>query len=240
MNRGLRVLVIDHDPGIRTLLRRVLAAAGYLVQVMEPGQQVLGGITERKFDLLILDIDVSANAGHDVIRDVRRMSAFPILALSVRSDDDFIAGALDSGADDYVRKPFSDKEFLARVKNALRRRARQRGKPAQVVTGDFEIDLLHRRVNLHGNEVHIPPKAYEVLRVLAESAGKVLTHKQIVRALWRTRKAYQLQYLRNLIRELRRKLEPDPAHPQYILTETRVGYRLEARRRGASEVQRLP
>jgi two-component system, OmpR family, KDP operon response regulator KdpE len=225
--RGPSVLVADDDPAVRLLLRRELTAAGYRVQAVEPSQRALRSITERQFDLLILDIDAAAAGGLEAIRIAREMSTVPILALSVRADEDATIEALEKGADDYVRKPFGVKELLARVKNVLRRRTREQGKPALLVTGDLEIDLLYRRVRLRGQEVHLPVKLYEVLRVLAEGVGRVRTREEILRAVWGARRAERIEYLRSAIRELRRKLEADPAHPRYIVTEMGVGYRLE-------------
>ena len=155
----------------------------------------------------------------------------PILALSASGDEDAAARALDYGADDYVQKPFRLKELLARVTNALRRRSLEQGKPARVVSGDLEIDLLHRRVHLHGEAVHLRRKSYEVLRVLAEKAGQVLSHSEILSAVWGAGCADRTAYLRVAIRELRLKLEADPAHPRHIVTETHVGYRLELQQR---------
>jgi two-component system KDP operon response regulator KdpE len=162
----------------------------------------------------------------------------PILALSFGSKEDAIVRALDTGADDYVRKPFGMEELLARVRALLRRRAREQGRPAQVVvvSGDLEIDLLHRRVRSRGHEIHLEVKPYEVLRMLAEGAGRVLTHEEILRAVWGARGAERV-HLRIAIWYLRRKLEADPAHPQHILTEIGVGYRLEVRKRDKHEHQ---
>ena len=144
-----------------------------------------------------------------------------------RSDGDLAAESLECGADDYVQKPFRTKELLARLANALRRRWLEQGKVARVVSGDLEIDLLHRRVCLHGQPVRLPHKSYEVLRVLAEKPGQVLSHGEILSAVWGANYASRTAYLRVAIRELRLKLEADPAHPRHILTETHVGYRLE-------------
>lgn len=227
MARGPRVLVIDDDPAIRRLLRQVLTTAGYRVRDAVPGQDALERVAERQFDLLILDIDETAGLGADPIGVLRGLSPVPIVALSVRGDDDAAATALEKGADDFVRKPFGLNELLARITTALRRRARERGKPALFSTGDLEIDLLHRRIRVCGQEIHLSVKRYEVLQVLAEGAGKVLTHEAILRAVWGARHAERVEYLRVAIRDLRRKLEADPAHPRYILTEPRVGYRLE-------------
>ena len=225
---GPSVLVIDEDPALRRLLRRELVAAGYRVNDIEPGQSALGCIAEGQFDLLILDIDSSRGSGSRAIRAVREFSQVPILALSAHGKEDAMVDVLDSGADDYVLKPFGTKELLARVNNALRRRAREQGRPAKVVSGEIEIDLLHRRVRSGGRDVHLPPKPYEVLRVLAERVGKVVAYEEILAAVWGPRHVAR-GYLRGAIRELRFKLEADPGHPLHILTEPRVGYRLQAR-----------
>lgn len=225
---GPSVLVIEEDPALRRLLRRELTAAGYRVQDIEPGQRALGLFAEGQFELLILDIDAPFAQGPHAIQVARELSQAPILALSVEGKEDAMVDALDSGADDYVLKPFGTKELLARVKNALRRRAREQGRPAKVVSGEIEIDLLHRRVHSGGRDVRLPPKSYEVLRVLAESAGKVVAHEDILAAVWGPGHIDR-EYLRSVIRALRCKLEVDPGHPLHILTEPRVGYRLEAR-----------
>jgi two-component system, OmpR family, KDP operon response regulator KdpE len=220
------VLVVDQDPGVRRLLRRELTAAGYHVQEVESGKGALRRVAERGFDLLILDLDSPIEGGPEAIRMVRELSLLPILALSARGEEDATAGALDVGADDFLRKPFGMKELLARARNALRRRALEQGRPAAVVSGDLEIDLLYRQVRLRGREVRLPPKSHEVLRVLAARAGKVLTHKELLGAVWGLEQANRVEYLRSAIRYLRSKLEIDPAHPRCILTEARVGYRL--------------
>lgn len=226
---GPRVLVMDEDPGMRLLLRRELTAAGYRAQDAVPREGALRRFTEREFDLLILDIDSSAVGGRDSIRFVRELSPVPILALSAHGEEEAVAEALLLGADDYIQKPVRLKELLARAINALRRRAFVQGKPALVVSDGLEIDLLHRRVCLNGRVVRLPPNCYEVLRVLAENPGKVLTHREILCAVWGVGRADRIEYLRVAIRNLRQRLEADPVHPLHILTETRVGYRLEIR-----------
>jgi two-component system, OmpR family, KDP operon response regulator KdpE len=228
---GPRILVIDEDPGIRRLLRRELKGAGYCVQDAQPGSDVASRIGGRVFDLLVLCIDSPDCGGPAAIRVVRDGSSVPIVALSVRGDEETAVQALHLGADDYVQKPFRVNELLARVTNALRRRAQELGRQTLVVSDGLEIDLLRRRVWLRGQTVHLPLKSFEVLRVLAESAGKVLTHKQLLCAVWGPRRVDQVAYLRIAIRNLRNKLEDDPAHPAHILTETGVGYRLDVRNR---------
>ena len=178
MVRAPYVLVVDDDPAMQTWFRRALTAAGYRVQGGKPGGAV-EKMTERPFDLMLLDID--SPRGPETVRIARELSAAPIVVLS--SDEDIAVDALDEGADDYVRKPFRTKELLARIKNALRRKAQQEGKPARLVVGDVEIDLLFRRVSSRGRQVHLPVRAYQVLKVLAEAGGKVLTHEEI-RRIW--------------------------------------------------------
>lgn len=231
MKQGPRILIIDDDAAIRRLLRRWLAGAGYRVQDIASDRGAHRFVAERQFDLLILDIDPPTSRGPEAIRILRALFPIPILALSVRGDEDTIADALDSGADDYIRKPFSVKELLARVKNALRRRARESGKPAQIRTGDLEIDLLLRRVRLRGLEVHLPAKLYEVLRILAEGAGNIISHKEILTAVWGPRCVDRIDYLRHVIQQLRCRLETDPAHPKYVLTKPQFGYYLDMQRR---------
>jgi two-component system, OmpR family, KDP operon response regulator KdpE len=210
MMPGPRVLVIDSDRAVRTLLRRVLSAASYQTQDTDPGEAALRCIAEREFDLLIVDVNSSTDSGPEFVPIVRKLSVVPILVLCI--SEDLAIRALDTGADDYVRKPLSIKELLARVKNTLRRTAREAGKPVQLVIGD--LDLVNHRVGSRGQDVHLPVRLYEVLKVLAEGAGKVLTHEEIIRAVWGPRRVDRLHYLRVAIQELRRRLEPDPDHPR--------------------------
>ena len=225
MLKGPSILVVDEDPAIRLLLRRGLNAAGYRVQDAAPAQAESGFLARREFDLLILDIDAAACGGTETIRNLRQHSAVPIIALSARPDEKASVAALDSGADDYVRKPFGREELLARIRTVLRRRAVEQGKPVPLVSGDLEIDLLHRRIRRQGQEVKLSAKPYAVLRLLAENAGKVLTHAELLCAVWGEQHAGRVSYLRLAIRTLRRQLETDPAHPRILVSERGVGYR---------------
>lgn len=227
--KSARILVADEDPGVRRLLSRELGSAGYRVQACPISDDPAEGMPVQDCDLLMIDIDTPASAGLNFIRVARGFSAIPILALSFHTEEDVLVEALQAGADDYIQKPFRVKELLARTMNALRRRAREQGKPASIVSGALEIDLPRRRVRLHGHPVHLAVKPYQVLQVLAESAGKVLSHEQILDAVWKTRGRTRIDYLRIAIRDLRLKLETDPADPQYILTERGIGYRLQIR-----------
>lgn len=237
MAQGSRILIIDDDPGIRTLLRRSLTAAGYLVRDSGPGQAALRYMTEQRFDLLILDIDPRANDDADVLRTARGFSPAPILALSIRCDQASAANALENGADDYVQKPFSVQELLAKVRNALRWKARASGKLTHIVTDDLEIDLLRGRIRSCGRDVHLPCKPYEVLRILTENAGSLLPYKEIIHAVWGEDRANHQVYLRLAVGRLRRELEPNPARPRYLLTETGIGYRLAVQNHPAPKIR---
>src|ERR1700693_1302752 len=226
MTQGPAVLIIDDDPAIRPRLRRDLSAAGYRVEDMVPGIGTLAHVAEPRFDVAILDIDLPAFGGPEIISAVREFSSIPIVALSSWDDNQTGISALDRGADDWIRKPFDMREVLARIKNALRRKAREQAKPVHLVSGTLEVDLLHRRVWIDGQQVRLSVKPYEVLRVLAEGVGKVITHQEILRAVWGKRGMVRVSYLRVAIRMVRRQLEADPTHPRCILTEPRVGYRL--------------
>jgi two-component system KDP operon response regulator KdpE len=225
MSKAPSILVVDEDPAIRLLLRRGLNAAGYRVRDTAPAQTEPGFLAKPEFDLLILDIDAAVCGGTEAIRNVRQHSEVPIVALSARQDEGASVAALDSGADDYVRKPFGQGELLARIRTVLRRRAVEQGKPVPLISGDLEIDLLHRRIRRQGQEVKLSAKPYAVLRVLAENAGKVLTHAELLCAVWGERHAGRVSYLRLAIRTLRRHLETDPSRPRILVSERGVGYR---------------
>jgi two-component system KDP operon response regulator KdpE len=233
-----RVLVADQDPAIRLLLRRCLVKAGHSVRDIEPGAANREE-SFRQFDLLILDVDLPGQSGSGLIRGIRDCSAIPILALSGRSDEATAIEALKSGADDLIRKPLGTGELVARAENVLRRRAREQGQHVRLEAGSIEIDLWHRRVYSRGVEVRLPAKQHEVLRALAENADRVVSRNELLGRVWGVSDLKRLYYLRQVIRALRRKLEPDPARPQYILTETCIGYRLitQAPARGAGRAR---
>jgi len=221
------VVIVDDDPAIRLMLRRQLSVLRCQVQDIESRQAAIGFIATEKVDLMIWGVDERHDDAAELVHSVRRRSQVPIIVLSSRDDEDCVVSALESGADDFIRKPFGDRELVARVKNAMRRRAKQQGITTLITTGDLEIDLLRRRVRAGGREVHLPARIYDVLRLLTENAGMPLTHTDILREVWGPTRLDRVQYLRLAIRELRQKLEPEPAQPRYILTEVGVGYRLE-------------
>ena len=177
-------------------------------------------------DVIVLDLGLPDVDGLDIIREVRQTSPVPIVVLSSRADERGKVQALDLGADDYVTKPFGMDELMARLRTALRHRLHQHGEPARFATGDLVVDRVRRLVQVKGTEVKLSPREYEILQLLVQHAGKVLTHQFILREVWKV--PTDAQYLRIYIKQLRHKIEPDPRQPRYILTETGVGYRLRA------------
>jgi two-component system KDP operon response regulator KdpE len=222
----LRVLVVDDEPPIRKLLRMGLGAQGYEVIEAANGKTALA-LLEESPDIVILDLGLPDIQGHDLLRMIRgRSEAIPVVVLSSRGDEAGKVQALDCGADDYVTKPFGMDELLARMRAALRHQLQTHGERPVFRTGDLSIDLVRRIVKVGDKEVKLSPKEYELLRVLVQHAGKVLTHKFLLGELWDN--LTDAQYLRVYVRQLRQKIEADPGRPQYIHTETGIGYRLRA------------
>lgn len=225
--RPLRVLVVDDEPAIRRFLKPSLTHAGYVVSETDAGQAAIDAARRGGADLIVLDLGLPDIDGLEVIRRIRAAgSAVPIIVLSSRGDEGGKVEALDQGADDYVTKPFGVDELLARLRAALRHRLQQQGEEAIFRSGDLSVDLVRRVVTVRGAEVKFSPREYELLRLLVGNAGKVLTHKYLLREIWGGET--DIQYLRIYIRALRQKIEPDPERPQHILTETGIGYRLRA------------
>jgi two-component system KDP operon response regulator KdpE len=222
----LRVLVVDDEPPIRKLLRMGLTAQGY--QTLEaPNGKVALELLGQAPDLVILDLGLPDMQGHDLLRTIRaRNDSVPIVVLSSRGDEAGKVQALDLGADDYVTKPFGMDELLARMRVALRHQLQTHGERPVFRVGDLAVDLVRRIVKVSDKEIKLSPKEYDLLRVLVQHAGKVLTHKFLLGELWDN--LTDAQYLRVYVRQLRQKIEADPERPQYILTETGVGYRLRA------------
>ncbi len=222
----LRVLVVDDEPPIRKLLRMGLTAQGYQTLEAANGKAALDLLKEAP-DLIILDLGLPDTLGHDLLRTIRaRNEGVPIVVLSSRGDEASKVQALDLGADDYVTKPFGMDELLARMRAALRHQLQTHGERPVFRVGDLSVDLVRRIVKLGAQEVKLSPKEYDLLRVLVQHAGKVLTHKFLLGELWDD--LTDAQYLRVYVRQLRQKIEADPEQPQYILTETGIGYRLRA------------
>ena len=227
-------IVIEDEPQIRRFVRAALEAEGFVVHESATARQGLADAGTRQPDLLVLDLGLPDGDGLDLIRDVRGWSAVPIIVLSARVDEADKIAALDAGADDYLTKPFGTGELLARVRASLRRgrSAAQAGGAAAgpplalMRFGEVELDRHRRIVRRAGAEVHLTPTEYRLLATLAANAGRVLTHRQLLREVWGPAHAGQSHYLRIYMGHLRQKLEADPAQPRHLLTETAVGYRL--------------
>jgi two-component system, OmpR family, KDP operon response regulator KdpE len=222
----LRVLVVDDEPPIRKLLRMGLSTQGYEILDAPNGKTALE-LMARKPDLVILDLGLPDIQGLELLRRIRELNeAVPIVVLSSRGDETAKVQALDLGADDYVTKPFGMDELLARMRAALRHQLQVHGERPIFHVGDLSVDLVRRIVKVGDREVKLSPKEYELLRVLVQHAGKVLTHKFLLKELWDD--LTDAQYLRVYVRQLRRKIEADAERPHFILTETGIGYRLRA------------
>lgn len=221
----LTVLVVDDEPPIRRLLKTSFSAHGYHVLEASDGQSALEALKLSGVDLIVLDIGLPGVDGFAVIEALRgKGSAIPIVVLSSRDDESGKVKALDLGADDYVTKPFGTEELMARARAALRHRLQAEGTTPIFRSGDLTVDLVRRIVTARGEEVKLSPREYDLLRLLVQHAGKVLTHKFAMRELWDA--TADTQYLRVYIRSLRQKIEADPERPVHILTEQGVGYRL--------------
>jgi len=221
---GDRVLVVDDEPQILRAVEMKLQAAGYVVDTAATAREALMKASMRPPEAIILDLLLPDGRGTDVCREVRSWSAAPILLLSAVGEEKEKIEALDAGADDYVTKPFSGDELLARLRAALRR-AGPTSEPLLQI-GELRIDLEKRAVTMSGRPVSLTPIEYDLLRLLAENEGKLLTHPAILRAIWGPAYAEESNYLHVYVSHLRRKLEPDPARPRYLLTQPGVGYRL--------------
>ena len=222
----IRILVVDDEPPIRKLLRMGLGAHGYEVIDAPNGKAALEALANKP-QLVILDLGLPDIDGLDLLRQMRQRDAsLPIVVLSSRGDEAGKVAALDLGADDYVTKPFGMDELLARMRAALRHQLQVHGERPIFRTGDLSVDLVRRIVKVADREVKLSPKEYDLLRVLVQHAGKVLTHKFLLGELWDS--LTDAQYLRVYVRQLRQKIEADPERPHFVLTETGIGYRLRA------------
>ena len=222
-----RILIVDDEPAIRRFLRTGLGVQGYDVLEADNGPSALGLLRRNAVDMLVLDLGLPGMDGIEVVKTLRNTgSSIPIIVLSVRADEPGKVRALDLGADDYVTKPFGMDELIARIRAAMRHRLQQEGEKPVFKSGDLSVDLVRRIVTVRGQAVKLTPREYDLLRLLIAHAGKVLTHKFILREVWGTET--DVQYLRIYIRTLRQKIEADPQRPQLLLTEQGVGYRLRA------------
>jgi two-component system KDP operon response regulator KdpE len=221
------ILVVDDEPQITRVLRTALVAQGYEIRVANDGEMALEIMKDWSPHLIITDLSMPGVNGVELSRRIRAVSQIPILVLSVRDQERQKIEALDAGADDYITKPFSMNELLARVRANLRR-APKSGEVAEIVElGDFRIDLATRAVTAAGKELKLTPKEFDLLLYLSQHAHRVVPHRTLLAAIWGANSTEQPEYLRVFIGQLRKKLEPDPAQPRYLLTERWVGYRFE-------------
>lgn len=226
MADGACILVIDDEPQIRRYLRVSLEAHDFRILEASDGKEGLRQAALEKPDLVILDLGLPDMDGQEVIKRLREWTKVPVVVLSVRADEADKIAALDAGADDYVTKPFGTGELLARIRAALRHVIGASTGQAVFTIGPLKVDLEKRQVTLNGEAVKLSPKEYDLLRLLVQHAGKVLTHRFILRQVWGQAHEQDVQYLRVFARQLRQKIEADPARPQLLLTEPGIGYRL--------------
>ena len=227
INDRRHILVVDDEPQITRVLRTVLSAHSYDVRVTHDGESALELMREWRTDLLITDLAMPNVDGVELCRRVRSISELPIIVLSVRNEDRTKVEALDAGADDYVTKPFSSDELMARVRAMLRRFPAPEAAQTVIETGEFRIDLDTRVVIVAGREVRLTPKEFDLLVYFAQHARKVITTRKLLAGVWGDNSTEQPEYARVFVAHLRKKLEPDPVKPRYFLTEPWVGYRFE-------------
>ncbi len=221
-----RLLVVDDDVQIRRALDINLRTHGYEIDLADSGEAGLAAAAANPPDLVLLDLGLPGIDGIDVVRGLRGWTSVPIVVLSARDGDQHKVAALDAGADDYVTKPFSISELLARVRAHLRRHQPSADEPS-VTTADFVVDLVERRVVRDGETVHLTPIEWSIVEVLVRHPGRLVTQQQLLRQVWGPQYESETNYLRVHLAAIRRKLEPEPAQPRYFLTEPRLGYRFE-------------
>jgi two-component system, OmpR family, KDP operon response regulator KdpE len=222
---GQRVLVVDDEAPIRRYLRAALGAQGFVIFEAANGAEAIQAVLGSRPDVIILDLGLPDMDGIEVTRQLREWSQTPIIILSVREAEQDKIAALDAGADDYLTKPFGTGELMARMRVVMRRLSSKTDEPVLQV-GNLLMDLAHRLVTVDNVEVALTPTEYDILRLLLQNAGKVLTHHQLLRQVWGTAYESEMHLLRVNISNLRRKIEPDPSRPHYLLTEPGVGYRI--------------
>ena len=220
------ILIVDDEPQIRRVMRTTLSSNGYAVLEARTGEEALEIVRKERPELVLLDVNMPGMGGLEVCREIRDQSDVAIIMLTVRNTEHDKVLALDAGADDYVVKPFSIEELLARIRAALRRTSSAEPVPT-FVSSDLEIDFERRKVLVQGKPVRLTPKEFELLRHLVASQGKPLEHRRLLQAVWGPDYGNETEYLRVFINQLRKKIEPDPANPKYIHTDPWVGYRFE-------------
>jgi two-component system KDP operon response regulator KdpE len=231
---GANILVVDDEPQIRRVLRSTLSSNGYVITDAKTGEEAIESVRKNKPDLVLLDVNMPGMGGIEACREIRRASEAPIIMLTVRSAERDKVLALDAGADDYVVKPFGIEELLARIRAALRRYAPGDAIPP-FVSKELSLDFESRQLTVRGEEVHLTPKEFDVLKHLIANQGKPLTHRRILQSVWGPDYGEETENLRVVINQLRKKIETDPAHPKYIRTEPWVGYRFQPPRDSAAK-----
>ncbi|KUM26803.1 two-component system response regulator [Mesorhizobium loti] len=222
---NVSILVVDDEPPIRKLLRVGLGSQGYAISEAPNAKAAIELLQTERPDLILLDLGLPGMSGLELLGKWRGDGLdIPVVILSSRTDEAGIVSALELGADDYVAKPFGMNELVARIRVALRHKFQQQGEKPVFQTGDLSVDLVKRIVKVEGKEVKLSPKEYDILRMLVQYAGKVLTHQFLMKQIWND--STDVQYLRVYVRQLRQKIEKTPDQPRYIITETGVGYRL--------------
>jgi two-component system KDP operon response regulator KdpE len=222
-----RILVVDDDPQIRRVMRVTLTGQGYEVDDAKTGEIALEKLREARFDLVLLDMNMPGMGGIDTCREIRSQSEIAIIMLTVRDTEADKVEALDAGADDYVTKPYNAPELLARIRANLRRTPWTQGPVGRLAIGSVEVDFDTRQVSSRGRRVRLTPKEFELLRYLVAHANKVLTHRELLQAVWGPDYGDQVDYLRVFVNQLRKKIEANPSSPTHLLTEPWVGYRLQ-------------
>ena len=220
------ILVVDDEPQIRRVLRSTLSFRGYTISEVATGEEAVELAGKLKPDLILLDVNLPGISGIETCREIRRSSAAPIIMLTVRSAERDKVTALDAGADDYITKPFGIEELLARIRASLRRHPSTDTLPP-FVSRELTVDFEQRRVTVAGEEVHLAPKEFEVLRHLIANLGKPVTHRRLLQTVWGPEYGEETENLRVVINQLRKKIEKDPSQPKFILTEPWVGYRFQ-------------
>lgn len=220
------ILVVDDEPQIRRVLRSTLSFRGYTISEVSTGEEAVEMASKLKPDLILLDVNLPGMSGIETCREIRRASDAPIIMLTVRNAERDKVVALDAGADDYVTKPFGIEELLARIRATLRRHPSADALPP-FVSKELSVDFEQRRVSVGGEEVHLAPKEFEVLRHLIANLGKPVTHRRLLQSVWGPEYGEETENLRVVINQLRKKIEKDPSQPKFILTEPWVGYRFQ-------------
>jgi two-component system, OmpR family, KDP operon response regulator KdpE len=221
-----RILVVDDDPQIRRVMRVTLSGRGYEVDDAKSGEAALEKLRDERFDLVLLDLNMPGMGGLEACRAIRSQSEIAIIVLTVRDSEEDKVQALDAGADDYVMKPYSVPELLARIRAALRRTPWTHGPSGRLKLAAAEIDFDTRQVTVRGRHVRLTPKEFELLRYLVAHPNKVLSHRELLQAVWGPDYGDQVDYLRVFVNQLRKKIETNPSNPACLLTEPWVGYRL--------------